>query len=346
MRKKILLIPLALLLAISLVAMGCPAPAPEPAPPAPTPAPAPAKPAPPAPAPPKPAPPAYPAETITWVVPFKAGGGTDRWARVMSSVAIDHFGQAWHVVNIPGASGIVGWKDVLGKPADGYNILQGSPTPVIGLLKEEKPPLSPSDIKICCYVSAFRSILLSKPDAPWATWEGLKTYVEANPGKLTIGGTESLVMGQQFMLGQAGIADKVIFVPYASTGDTVADFIGGHIDTAAGTSAVGVPLIPEEAVAVVNTSGLALTPKAYEGVPSAKDLGYEGLSFPRWIGVHPDTPDEIADFISEKMGSLLEDPVVVGLMVKKLGEEIIFIPRAEAVAEYKKMVAAMEGLLK
>jgi len=279
------------------------------------------------------------------VVPFKAGGGTDRWARVMSSVAIDHFGQAWHVVNLPGASGIVGWKDVLGKPADGYTILQSSSTPVIALLKEEKPPLSPYDIKIACYVSAFRSTLLSKPGTPWATWEGFKTYVEANPGKLTIGGTESLLMGQKFMLGQAGIADKVTFVPYASTVDTVADFVGGHIHTAALTASIAIGLIPEDGVAVVNTSERPIKVKEYEGVPTADELGYEGLSFPRWIGVHPDTPDEIADFISEAMGSLLEDTAVVKFM-KKLGEEVIFIPRAEAVAEYKKMVAAMEGLLK
>ena len=339
MRKKILLASLALLLAMSLVAMGCPAPAPPPTPPAPAP------PAPPPPPPPPP-PPAYPAKTITYVVPFGAGGGTDRWARVMSSVAIDYFGQAWHVVNLPGASAIVGWRDVLGKPADGYTILQGSPTPVIALLKEEKPPISPYDIKIACYVSAFRSILLSKPDAPWATWEEFKTYVEANPGELTIGGTESLLMGQKFMLEQAGIADKVIFVPYASTGDVTADFIGGHIDTAAVTGSTGITLIPEDAVAIVNTSELATTAEAYEGVPTAKDLGYEGLSFPRWVGVHPDTPDEIVDFISEAMGGLLEDTVVVGLMVGKLGEEIIYLPRAEAEAEYEKMVAAMEQLLK
>jgi len=279
------------------------------------------------------------------VVPFAAGGGTDRWARVMSSVAIDHFGQAWHVVNLPGASGIVGWKDALSKPADGYTLLQGSDTPVIALLKEEKPPISPYDIKICCYVSSFTSVLLSKPGTPWATWEGLKTYVEANPGKLTIGGTESLIMGPQFMFKQAGIADKVIFVPYASTGDTVADFLGGHIHIGAVTASTGVPLLPKDAVCVVDTGELPITAKEYKGVPNAKDLGYEGMSFARWVGVHPDTPDEIADFISEKMGSLLEDEVVVKFM-KKLGEEVIYVPRAEAEAEYKKTVVAMEGLLK
>ncbi len=32
-------------------------------------------------------------ETILAVVPFGAGGGTDRWARVMSSVGFDFFGK-------------------------------------------------------------------------------------------------------------------------------------------------------------------------------------------------------------------------------------------------------------
>ena len=55
----------------------------------------------------------YPDKMITYIVPFKAGGGTDRSARILSTAAIDRFGQPWHVRNMPGASGIVGWKDLL-----------------------------------------------------------------------------------------------------------------------------------------------------------------------------------------------------------------------------------------
>ena len=283
----------------------------------------------------------YPEKMITWITPFSAGGGTDRWARIMSSAAIDHFGQPWHVVNIPGASGVVGWKDGLKRPADGYSIIQGSPTPVIALLTEEKPPISPYDIKIVCYVSAFRSVLVSKPDAPWATWEGLKEYARKNPGKLTVGGTTSLIMGQANLLDQAGI--KVTLVPYDSTADAVADFLGGHIDTAAVTFSTAKTIVPEEAVAVVNTSEIPI--KGFEDLPTAKDLGYEGMAFPRWVGVHPDTPDEIVEFISEKMGSLLQDEAVAKLL-KKIGEEIIFVPHAEAQEAYRKMVEGMKRAIK
>ena len=48
----------------------------------------------------------YPKRTITWVVPFGAGGGTDRWSRVMSSAGFDVWGKGLRVRNIPGASGV------------------------------------------------------------------------------------------------------------------------------------------------------------------------------------------------------------------------------------------------
>lgn len=47
----------------------------------------------------------YPEKTITYIVPFKAGGGADRTARVLSTAAIDNFGlacekYAWRFSNI------------------------------------------------------------------------------------------------------------------------------------------------------------------------------------------------------------------------------------------------------
>lgn len=285
----------------------------------------------------------YPEKMITWICVFKAGGGTDRWARVMSSAAVDHFGQPWHVVNIPGADGIVGWKDALKRPADGYTIVQGSTTPVIALLKEEKPPIDPYNIKIVCYVSAFRAVVVSKPDAPWATWEGLKEYAKKNPGKLTWGGTTSHIMGPANLFNQAGI--ELTPVTYDSTADAIADFLGGHIDLASATFSTVETIVPEEAVAVVNTSELPIKVKGFEDLPNAKDLGYEGMAFPRWIGVHPDTPDEIVEFISDKMASLVQDAAVVGLL-KKMGEEVIFLPCDEAQDAYKKMVEGIRRVVK
>ena len=141
-----------------------------------------------------------PRNMITWVVPFGAGGGTDRWGRILSSSSFDAFGMAMRVVNKPGASAIVGWKYILSKKPDGCTILQASPTPIIALLREKKPPLRTDQVKIVALASSFRSILLSAPENPWASLDGLKAYAKKNPGQLTLAGTQSHLLGQTFFL--------------------------------------------------------------------------------------------------------------------------------------------------
>lgn len=278
----------------------------------------------------------YPDKMITVIVPFKAGGGGDRWFRVLSTGAIDIFGQPWHVVNFPGAAATVGWKEMLSRPADGYTIQYGSYTPVIAALKEKKPPIDISYITVVCYISPMRSVLVSKPGTEWSTWEGLKAYAKKNPGKITVGATEALLMGPAYLLNQAGI--ETTLVPYASTADAVADFLGGHIHMLGGSVSTVKPLIPEKAVAVVNTSEVPIPKmhKEFENIPDAKALGLDGMAFPRYVSMHPKTPDAIVNFVSAKMGELLKHKAIKSLL-KKMGEEIWFVPHAEAQKDYEKM---------
>ena len=289
----------------------------------------------------------YPNKTITWVAAFGAGGGTDRWARILSMVAIDVLGQATHVRNMPGASGVVAWKYILEQPADGYTIYHASSTPVLGLLSEKDAPFGPDKLKVVAYVSQFRSILMAQPGKEWSNWSSFKSYAKANPGKISIGGTLSLLLGVAVILEQEGL--KVTYVPYSSTGKAMADFLGGHISAGVGTASTALTLVPEKAVAVLNSSALPLPKKVAKSLgnpPLASDLGYKGaINFPNLVGVHPDTPDEIADFLSKKIGEILAHKSVKRL-VKKIGEEIIYIPREKATGEYNKMVIDMKAALK
>ncbi len=248
----------------------------------------------------------FPDKPVTWIVPFKAGGGTDRWARVLSSVSFDVLGQPLRIRNLPGSSAVRGWKYMLEQPADGYNVYQASPTPIIALKREKNPPLKPTQVKIVCFVSAFRNIVLAPPGKPWSTWEGLIKYAKANPGKLTFGATFSELSGTALAFNSAGV--KVKLVPYSSTSDAVTDLLGGHIQLAAATESTA--------------------------------LGYKAINFPRWIGVHPDTPDEIVAKLSDKIGEMLKQPSLKKIM-GKMGEEIIFVPHKDAQAQYDEIVAGV-----
>ena len=65
----------------------------------------------------------YPDKTVRAIVPFGAGGGTDRWVRVMSSVGFDIFDKGMRVQNRGGASGTVGSFDsgCPGRPCSPYS---------------------------------------------------------------------------------------------------------------------------------------------------------------------------------------------------------------------------------
>ena len=80
----------------------------------------------------------YPDKTVRAIVPFGAGGGTDRRVRVMSSAGFDVFEGGMRIENRGAAAGTVGWKAMMAKPADGHTLLMASPTPVIAALLATK----------------------------------------------------------------------------------------------------------------------------------------------------------------------------------------------------------------
>ena len=68
---------------------------------------------------------AYPEKPVKIVVGFSAGGGTDTTSRGFASYlheAETMAGQPAYIVNVPGASGQKGAKQVLGEKADGYTL--------------------------------------------------------------------------------------------------------------------------------------------------------------------------------------------------------------------------------
>src|SRR5690349_5422813 len=64
----------------------------------------------------------YPSRAITTIVPYPAGGRTDLAARTLSQFLKDELKVPVAVVNKPGASGVLGAKEVSGANPDGYTI--------------------------------------------------------------------------------------------------------------------------------------------------------------------------------------------------------------------------------
>src|ERR1700733_11660764 len=75
---------------------------------------------------------AWPERSITMIVPWGAGGGTDATARIIGSLMEKALGQPVNVINRTGGSGVVGHQAIASSAPDGYTI--GLITVEIGMM--------------------------------------------------------------------------------------------------------------------------------------------------------------------------------------------------------------------
>jgi tripartite-type tricarboxylate transporter receptor subunit TctC len=289
----------------------------------------------------------YPSKTVLTVVPFGAGGGTDRWARVMSSVGFDVFKEGMRIQNRGGAGGTIGWKYMLDKGPDGHTILLASPTPVIAAMLEKKAPFDPSNVKIVAYYSNMRTTVMAPKGKAYDSWKGFLKYIKTAKKKPTYGATITHAIGLANMLDQLGLTKKVIFVTYSGTGKAVNDYLGGHINMIGISSSTAITLAKKHNV-IVNGSSNPYPKKVAKKigkVPMASDLGLKPFNPPRFIAMHPDTPVKQVQLMSAKFKKLLSMKPVKKLM-GKLGEQIVFLPHDQATAEYNKVLKSSRHLLK
>ena len=286
----------------------------------------------------------YPNDTIQVVVPWGAGGGTDKWTRALSTVAIQHYGQPWNIVNIPGSSGMVGWKEMLDRPADGYTIMSTGMSNIIApIMDSSAAPYSPEDVRPIAIYNFQNPVLVALPDKEWSTWEGLEAYLTENPGRLTIGSALGVSIGTTSVLEQAGLEANLVI--YDSTGEAITDLLGGHIDLAIPPPSVASPLMESgDVVAVLNTGIRDIDLPKFEDVPSAADLGYTGFSTIRWMGMHPDTSDEIAEYANKAIGEMVNDTSFQSMM-ESMGENPVWVPLAEVEEIYERQAKELSRIL-
>jgi tripartite-type tricarboxylate transporter receptor subunit TctC len=279
-------------------------------------------------------------KTVLALVPFGAGGGTDRWARVMSSVGFDFFGKGMRVQNRGGAGGTIGWKHMLDKGADGYTVLLASPTPVLAAMAEKKPPFDTANVKIVAYYSLMKSTFMAPKGTPYETWPGFIKHLKSGGKKISLGATMTHLLGIVQTLKALGLEKRVILVNYSGTGKAMNDYMGKHINMIGLTTSTAITMTDKHN-AIFNASNVDYPKKQKKRlgtVPNAKSLKLEAYNPPRFFAMHPDTPDAQVKIMSEKLGALLKAKPVKKL-IGKLGEIITYLPHDKATIEYKKVIA-------
>lgn len=230
---------------------------------------------------------AYPERTVRLLVPFAAGSGLDKLARVTGERLSREFGQSFVVENISGAGGNVGVDSVLKAPRDGYTLLFATMgTMVINphLYKGQKrTPLT--DFQVVGPIQSSTNLLVVRPDLPVNSVQQFIAYAKANPGKLTYGSSgigSSSHLSAALLAQMAGI--ELTHVPYRGSSAAATDFLGGRLDFMMDGASQYVQLASTGKVRVLGTTSR----RRFETMPQWQplaDVGLPGFDVTIWTSV-------------------------------------------------------------
>ena len=231
-----------------------------------------------------------PTRPVQFIVPWAAGGGTDRIARMVAVLLEKELGQQVTVVNRTGGGSMLGHTAGATAAPDGHTITMVDIT--LSMLHwTELNPLR----QIPTYKD-FTPIALLNVDAAgvqvavhsdWRTLKDLLDYVKSNPGKVWASGSAkggSWDLARAGMLKAAGIpVDAMPYVPSSGAATALQELVAGRVQVVTVSLAEGRPLIDAGKIRALATMAEKRDP-AFPNVPTLKELGLD-YSMGAWRGI-------------------------------------------------------------
>ncbi len=256
----------------------------------------------------------FPNRTITMVVGFAPGGGTDSVARVVAKKMGDSVGQTVIVENKAAAGGTVATHQVAKSPPDGYTILLGS----VGSIAvwphlNPKLPYDPlRDLAPITMAVEFPNVIVVNSTLPAKTLSEFVEAAKAKPG--TIGYGSSGVGGIGHLAGAllaltAGI--DIVHVPYKGGGPAMQDLLGGQIPAMVATPVTALPHVKSGKLRALATTGAA-RPAMMPDVPTVAESGYPGYEATNWYAYYAPagTPKDVLARLHKELVDALNAPDV------------------------------------
>lgn len=253
----------------------------------------------------------FPNKKITLIVPWSAGGITDRVARVFAPLFEKHLGQPVTVVNKEGASGAIGTEFAYGEPSDGYTVLFSAETPgVFQTMGTSKLSFKDFD-PLKMLIQDTKVIVVSK-HSKYDTFQELIDDIKANPGKIKMSYSGPGASGhiQGLLFEELGL--DVSMTPYGGGNPAMIATISGEVDFTFGNYGTVKDYLEVgdlRALSVFDLErieALPDVPAMIESLPESEK--YLPLYFPNSLLVKKGTPDEVKEILIEAATKALEEP--------------------------------------
>ncbi|MGJ7509216.1 Bug family tripartite tricarboxylate transporter substrate binding protein [Variovorax sp. GT1P44] len=280
---------------------------------------------------------AYPNRTVTIVVPFPAGGGTDLGARLLAQKLAQKWGQGVVVDNRGGAAGLVGAEMVAKAKPDGYTLLIGNVgTQSINPSLYKKMPYDPDRaFAPVSLVAELPFVMMVSPTLPAKNVKEFVALAKASPDKLMFASSGS--GGSPHLTGEifaAAAGVRMTHVPYKGGTPAMTDLMGRHVDVLFASILESASYIKAGKLRGLAVTGSARSPTLPD-LPTLAEAGVPNAESGSWIGLlaPAGTPQALVDKLAADVKTVLAVPETRQTLVEQGA-----VPRGTGPAELKALI--------
>ena len=256
----------------------------------------------------------FPDKPVVLVVPFAAGGPTDKIARDLAEALRKPLGQTVIVDNTVGAGGTIGSARVARATPDGYTLLVNH----IGMatapaLYRKLAYKVPEDFEPLGLVNEAPSVLIGKTSLAAGNFAELRQWIASSGGKVNLAhaglGSASHLCG---LMLQSALKTPMTPVPYKGTAPAMNDLMGGQVDLMCEQATNAVPQIEGKKVKVYGVTSLKRL-AALKDTPTLAESGLPDFNVQVWHALYAPrgTPPAVLAKLNAALRAALKDPELI-----------------------------------
>lgn len=256
---------------------------------------------------------AFPARTITIIVPFAAGGATDILGRILAQQLSMQLGVSIIVENRPGAGGAIGVTALKQAGADGHTLLLGTVSThgINPTLFKKLPYDALNDFEPISRLAGVPNVLVVSPKRMNATTvPELVAEGRARQGGLQFassGTGTSVHLSAELFRGKSGLA--MTHIPYRGSGPAMNDLLGGKVDLMFDNLPSALPHIQAGTLRALGVTSDERTTQLPD-VPALREVGFPGMGGESWFALFAvaGTPPTIVERLVRETTEALAKP--------------------------------------
>jgi tripartite-type tricarboxylate transporter receptor subunit TctC len=294
---------------------------------------------------------AYPARPIKMIVPLAAASAVDVAARIVTQKMADNMGQQIVIINLPGASGLIGAEQVAKAEPDGYTIggFNDSIMTMVPNLQSNMRWDILRDFEPVSLVATVEWGLVVSNKASFKTAADLITAAKAAPGKIDYssggpGSPQHLAMAM--FATAAGIS--LTHVPYKGATQAATDIASGQIPVGFQGLGTVAALVRGGQLRLIGVTTEKRLPQ-FPDVPTVSESGLPGFFFNSWFTIMAPagTPKDIIARLNSEALKAVGDAEVrnklenLGFAVRGSSARELGVMTREQLAKYARVIRDM-----